>query len=118
MPPPPQTTSPNVEEANRSLIAPIQKGAAAASPSRAKPAVKLEDASLQDLLDRAVILRQQPNVKALQQISDEIVRRQHAAPLDTSGELDAASDRLDSYLAEARRRQLEEDGRRLGAMAR
>jgi hypothetical protein len=80
--------------------------------------VKLQDASLEELLDRAVVLRQQPNVRALQQIADEVVRRQHAATPDTSGEFEAVLDRLDRDLTEARRRQLEEDGRRLGANAR
>jgi len=79
---------------------------------------RLQDASLQELLDRAAVLERQPNVRALQQVSDEIVRRRHDAPQDTSATFEAALARVDSYLAEARRRQLEVDGRRLRAMAR
>jgi general secretion pathway protein A len=121
LPASPQTTPPRVAAARSSgtRIVPVQRGpAAAASPSAAKPVVKLQDASLEELLDRAVVLRQQPNVRALQQIADEVVRRQHAATPDTSGEFEAVLDRLDRDLTEARRRQLEEDGRRLGANAR
>jgi hypothetical protein len=121
LPASPQTTPPSVAAARSSgtRIVPVQRGpAAAASPSPAKPVVKLQDASLEELLDRAVVLRQQPNVRALQQIADEVVRRQHAATPDTSSEFEAVLDRLDRDLTEARRRQLEEDGRRLGANAR
>jgi hypothetical protein len=76
----------------------------------------IKDLSLDDVLRRASELARQPNVKALQQMREQIVKRQEAA----SGAAELASykaaiDQLDRDLDEARRRQLEEDARRLGA---
>jgi general secretion pathway protein A len=76
----------------------------------------IKDLPLDEVLRRASELARQPNVRALQQIREQVVKRQEAA----SGAAELASyksaiDQLDRDLDEARRRQLEEDARRLGA---
>jgi type II secretory pathway predicted ATPase ExeA len=92
-------------------------GTPAPPPVRTRSAAtETPQASVEDLLRGASALAQQPNVRALQQIRDQIVKRQSTA----SGAADAAAlksalDQLDRFLDEARRRQLEQDARQLGA---
>ena len=100
-----------------SQITPVRRQQVAGPPPAAA-VPRIQGASLQYLLAQADVLRQQPNVRELQQIRDEIVRRQQAAPSGDSAQLNAALNELIQDLDEARRRQLEEDGRRFGVRAR
>jgi type II secretory pathway predicted ATPase ExeA len=72
---------------------------------------------LDDMLRRADMLARQPNVKAVQQIREQIVKRQQAtAQMTNSSAFTSALSQVDRFLDEARHRQLEEDGRRLAAV--
>jgi len=76
------------------------------------PAADLSSLSLDDLLRRATALTAQGNVKSLQQIHDQILKRQ-AASAPGSADFTAALNQLERNLDETRRRQLEEDRRQL-----
>jgi hypothetical protein len=76
------------------------------------PAADLSSLSLDDLLRRATALTAQGNVKALQQIQEQILKRQ-AASAPGSADFTAALNQLERNLDETRRRQLEEDRRQL-----
>jgi CRISPR/Cas system-associated protein Csm6 len=66
------------------------------------------------VLERASVLASQANVRALQQVRNQVAKRQAAATGDESAQLRAALDEVDKHLDAARRRQLEDDARRLG----
>jgi general secretion pathway protein A len=95
-------------------LPPPTEGRAVEPPDRG--VAQTGDAPIDDVLRRASELARQPNVRALQQIRDQIARRQDAATGATeAAALKSTLDQLDRYLDEARRRQLVEDGRQLGA---
>lgn len=73
-----------------------------------------DDAPIADVLERASALASQPNVRALQQIRNQIAKRHAAATGDAAEALRVALEQLDKHLDAARRRQLEDDARRLG----
>jgi hypothetical protein len=87
-----------------------------AVPVAKTPVLEVRDVPLDEVLRRATAFARQSNVKALQQLRDQIVQRRTAAA--GTADVDAftsALDQLDRDLDEARRRQLELDGRQLGA---
>jgi hypothetical protein len=73
----------------------------------------LNNRPLDDLLRRATTFATQGNVKAVQQIRDQIVKRQTADSATSPEAFTAALDQLERNLDEARHRQLEEDRRQL-----
>jgi hypothetical protein len=73
----------------------------------------LNNRPLEDLLNRATSFATQGNVKAVQQIRDQIVKRQSADSPSSAEEFTAALNQLERNLDEARRRQLEEDRRQM-----
>lgn len=73
-----------------------------------------DDAPIADVLERASALASLPNVRALQQIRNQVAKRHAAATGDAAEALRVALEQLDKHLDAARRRQLEDDARRLG----
>jgi hypothetical protein len=73
----------------------------------------LNNRPLDDLLRRATAFATQGNVKAVQQIRDQVVKRQTADSPTSAESFTAALDQLERNLDEARHRQLEEDRRQL-----
>jgi hypothetical protein len=106
----------------RTSAAPLPAPATAAAAEATAPVTPLvrpnlsvgdlNNRPLDDLLRRAITFATQGNVKAVQQIRDQIVKRQTA---DSTGAeaFTAALDQLERNLDEARHRQLEEDRRQL-----
>jgi general secretion pathway protein A len=72
-----------------------------------------DDAPIADVLERASALASQPNVRALQQIRNQVAKRHAAATGDDAEALRVALEQVDKHLDTARRRQLEDDARRL-----
>jgi hypothetical protein len=73
----------------------------------------LNNRTLDDLLSRATVFATQGNVKAVQQIRDQIVKRQGVDSPSSAEAFTAALDQLERNLDEARRMQLEQDRRQL-----
>ena len=81
----------------------------------AAPPAQIDDAPLDDVLLRASALVRQPDVKALLQIREQILKRQEAASEAADhGNFTSALEQLGRYIDEARRLQLEQDGRQFG----
>jgi general secretion pathway protein A len=105
----------------RTSATPLPAPATAAAAEAAAPVTPLARASLSDLnnrplddlLRRATTFATQGNVKAVQEIRDQIVKRQAADSPNSAEAFTAALDQLERNLDEARRRQLENDRRLL-----
>jgi hypothetical protein len=100
--------------------APSAAASPATRPPAAPPAPLMplpDNAPIADVLERASTLAAQPNVRALQQLRDQVARRQSAATGANASQLQSALDQVDKHLNAARQRQLEDDARRFGGGA-
>jgi hypothetical protein len=77
---------------------------------------KLQDASVAELLQLSETLSHKPDVRALEQVRAELIRRQSSGDATNRDELSAALDQVESGIDTARQLQLEEDGRRLAGV--
>jgi hypothetical protein len=79
----------------------------------------LQSPSVSELLQLSDALSRKPDVRALEQIRNEVIRRQSTGDGATDGgELSAALAHIETALSTARQLQLAEDGRRLAAGSR
>jgi general secretion pathway protein A len=114
---PPAPPSPAPRPAPRDAEPPAAAASprpAPAAPSSAALPPLADNAPVAALLERASVLASQANVRALQQVRNQVAKRHAAATGDESAQLRAALEEVDKHLDTARRRQLENDARRLG----